>query len=77
MRPTEWALGIQEDIARLSPEPDPDPRAARLAAGDKVAYDADEAFLAGHDDRLARGEGSGADGASAEETVIRYRVGES
>ena len=47
------------DIAGLSLEPDPDPRAGRLAAEDKVACDADEAYLAGHDDRLARDEGTG------------------
>ena len=48
-----------------------------MAAEDEVAHNADEgAYLAGHDDRLARGEGTGG-GASAEEAAIRYRIGES
>jgi hypothetical protein len=64
----------EEDIARLSLEQDPDPRAGRLAAEDEVAYDADEACLVGHDDRLARDEGIDGGRASAEEAAVHYRT---
>jgi Family of unknown function (DUF5709) len=67
----------EEDIARLSLEQDSDPRAGRLLAEDEVAYDTDEAYLAGHDDRLARDEGIDGGGASAEEAAIHYRIDES
>ena len=67
----------EEDIARLPLEQDSDPRAGRLAAEDEVAYDADEAYLVGHDDRLARDEGIDGGGASAEEAAIHYRTDES
>jgi hypothetical protein len=67
----------EEDIARLSLEQDSDPRAGRLLAEDEAAYDTDEAYLVGHDDRLARDEGIDGGGASAEEAAIRYRIDES
>jgi hypothetical protein len=41
-----------------------------------VAYDADEACLAGRDDRLARDEGIDGGGASAQEAAIHYRTDE-
>jgi hypothetical protein len=67
----------EEDIARLSLEQGPDARAGRLVADEEVAYDADEAYLVGHDDRLARDEGIDSGGASAEEAAIHYRIDES
>jgi Family of unknown function (DUF5709) len=67
----------EEDIARLSLEQGPEPRAGRLAAEDEVVYDADEAYLIGHDDRLARDESIDGCGASAEEMAIHYRIDES
>ena len=67
----------EEDIARLSLEQDSDPRAGRLLAEDEVAYDTDEAYLVGHDDRLARDEGIDDGGRAAEEAAIHDRTGES
>jgi len=67
----------EEDIARPSLEQDSDPRAGRLLAEDEVAYDTDEAYLVGHDDRLTRDEGIDGGGASAEEAAIHYRIDES
>jgi hypothetical protein len=67
----------EDDIARLSPGQDPDLRAGRLAAEEEVAYDADDAYLASHDDRLARDEGIDGGGAAAEEAAIHYRTDES
>ena len=55
----------------------PIPRAGRLVTKDEVAYDADEAYLVGHDDRLARDEGIDGGGASAEEAAIHYLADES
>ena len=69
---TRW-----KNVARLSLGQDPDPRAGRLAAEDEVAYDADEAYLVGHDDRLARDEGIDDGGTSAEEAAIHDRTDES
>lgn len=66
----------EEDIARLSLDEGPDPRAGRLISGDEVAYDGDEAYLVAHDDRLARDEGIDGGGASAEEAAVRYRIEE-
>jgi hypothetical protein len=66
----------EEDIARLSLEQGPDARAGRLVADEEVAYDADEAYLVGHDDRLARDQGTDGGGASAEEAAIHYRIDE-
>jgi hypothetical protein len=67
----------EEEIARLSLEQGPNPRAGRLVAEDEVAYDKDEAYLVGHDDRLARDEGIDSGGASAEEAAIHYLIDES
>ena len=67
----------EEDIARPSLEQDSDPWAGRLLAEDEVAHDTDEAYLVGHDDRLARDEGVDGGGTSAEEAAIHYRVDES
>src|SRR5260370_1650800 len=47
----------EEDIARLSLEQGPDPRAGRLITEDEVAYDGAEAYLVGHADRFAPAEG--------------------
>lgn len=58
----------------MSPGQDPDPRAGRLTAEDEVVYDAGEAYLIGHDDRLARDEGIDGGGASAEEAAIHNRI---
>jgi hypothetical protein len=54
----------EEDIARLPPEPGPDPRAGRLVGE-------------GSDDDLAIDEGIDGGGASAEEAAIHYRPDES
>ena len=79
----EWPAEIggdenapEEDIARLSLEQGPDPRAGRLVAEDEVAYDGDEAYLVAHDDRVARDEGIDSGGASAEEAAVHYRTEE-
>jgi hypothetical protein len=66
----------EEDIARLALEQGPDSRAGRLVADDEVAYDGNEAYLVGHDDRIARDEGTDSGGASAEEAAIHYRIDE-
>ena len=66
----------EADIARLSLERGPDARAGRLVADKEVVYDADEAYLVGHDDRFARDEGTDSGGASAEEAAIHYRIDE-
>ena len=42
-----------------------------------MAYDADEAYLVCHDDRLARDEGIDDGGTSAEEAAIHDRTDES
>ncbi len=59
-----------EDVGRYLLAEGPEPRTGRLVAEDEEVYDADDAYLATHDERVAHEAGIDGGGATAEEAAV-------